>query len=291
MVSAAGVASDLAGAWYCTGGAVTGIARMDDNLKQHCAELDCCNQRGGRMLSVFDLLDAGTLDLDLAAYLMARISSGASFMVGALPGGAGKTTVMAALLNLAPADRPLAAATAEAVHSASQIQSTPRCYICHEISPAHYFCYLWGEALREYCGLGRCGHMLATNLHADDLVEARDQVCGENAVPIEDFGRFDLLVFLRVDGGLRPRRRIERVYCGDGGNGHRLIFDAAAGLVPDLDSPECVGDSAYARRCREFLERTWAAGTRTIEQTRQAVLEFFSASSPAAVSPAGRECA
>jgi hypothetical protein len=130
--------------------------------------------------------------------------------------------------------------------------------------------------------------MLATNLHADDLVEARDQVCGENAVPIEDFSRFDLLVFLRVGGGLRPRRRIERVYCGDGGNGHRLIFDAAAGLVPDLDSPECVGDSAYARHCREFIERTRAAGTRTIEQTRRAVLEFFSASSPAVASPAGR---
>jgi len=258
---------------------------MDGNLRQHCAELDRCNQRGGRMLSVFDLLDAGTLDLGLAACLMARISRGASVMVGALPGGAGKTTVMAALLNLAPADRPLAAATAESVQTAREIRSAPRCYICHEISPAHYFSYLWGEALRGYCGLARAGHMLATNLHADDLVEAREQVCVENAVPIEDFNRFGLLVFLRVDGGIGPRRRIEKVYCGDGASGHRLIFDAAVALVPDLDSPECVGDPAYARLCREFLERTRAAGTRTIEETRRAVLEFFSASIRAAVSP------
>ena len=263
---------------------------MNDDLRQHCAELNNCNQRGGRMLSVFDLLDAGTLDLGLAACLMARISRGASFMVGASPGGAGKTTVMAALLNLAPADRPLAAATAETVRSARQPRSALRCYICHEIGPGHYFSYLWGEALRVYCGLAHCGHMLATNLHADDLVEARDQVCGENAVPIEDFRQFDLLVFLRVDGGLRPRRRIEKVYCGDGSSGQRLIFDAAAALAPDLDSPECSGNAPYARSCREFLERTRAAGTRTIEQTRRAVLEFFTASPPGVASPAGREC-
>ena len=45
------------------------------------------NQRGGRMLSVFELLAARTLDLDLAAYFLARSSRGASFMVGARPEG------------------------------------------------------------------------------------------------------------------------------------------------------------------------------------------------------------
>ena len=38
------------------------------------------------MLSVFDLLEAGAVDLDLAAFLMARISHGASFMVEHLTG-------------------------------------------------------------------------------------------------------------------------------------------------------------------------------------------------------------
>jgi len=47
---------------------------MHDAIAKHCNELDRCNQRGRRMLSVFDLLAAKTLDLDLAAYLMARIS-------------------------------------------------------------------------------------------------------------------------------------------------------------------------------------------------------------------------
>ena len=45
---------------------------MNQAIAQHCRELDRCNQRGGRMLSILDLLDAGSLDLDLAAYLMAK---------------------------------------------------------------------------------------------------------------------------------------------------------------------------------------------------------------------------
>lgn len=233
------------------------------------------------MLSVFDLLEAGTLDLDLAACLMARISRGASFMVGASPGGAGKTTVMAALLNLAPADRPLTAATAESVRSGRQAGSVPRCYICHEVGRGHYFSYLWGEALREYCALAGCGHMLATNLHADDLDETCSQVCGQNGVPLDDFRCFDLLVFLRVGAGTGPYRRIAKVYCGDRGHGHRLLFDGAS-LAPDLDSPGRGGDAVYVRRCREFLEQTHAAGARTIEQTRRAVLGFLSACTPAA---------
>lgn len=60
----------------------------------HCAEIERCNQRGGRMLSIVDLIEAGTMTRELAAYSLAAIGAGASFMVGALPGGAGKTTVI-----------------------------------------------------------------------------------------------------------------------------------------------------------------------------------------------------
>jgi len=46
------------------------------------------NQRGGRMLSVVDLIEAGTLTLGQAAWLVDRVRSGDSFLVGARPGGA-----------------------------------------------------------------------------------------------------------------------------------------------------------------------------------------------------------
>ena len=43
-------------------------------------EIERCNQRGGRMLSIVDLIEAGTLSRELAAYALAAIGRGASFL-------------------------------------------------------------------------------------------------------------------------------------------------------------------------------------------------------------------
>jgi len=228
------------------------------------------------MLSVFDLLAAKTLDLNLAAYLMARISRGASFMVGSVPGGAGKTTVMCALLNFVPVDIPLIAATPEAVYKTSRATASSRaCYICHEIGSGQYFAYLWSDALRAYCRLSEHGHILATNLHADDLEEAREQVCGDNGVRRELFNRFELLIFLRIEGTyLKTRRRIEKVYSSDGISDHELLFDAANNKKIEPVGKGYVAETEYVGACRDFLGQM-ATGTRTIEQTRQEVVEFL----------------
>lgn len=227
------------------------------------------------MLSVFDLLEARTLDLELAAYLIARISRGASFMVGAVPGGAGKTTVMCALLNFVPIEMSLVAATSEAVHEATGSQ--PSCYVCHEIGSGHYFAYLWGHNLRDYCSLIDYGHMLATNLHADDPEEARDQVCGSNGVPIENFNRFELMIFMRMDvGSFTSKRWIDRVYSSNGSCDHVLIYDANQGVLPEPDSEGYLVDSGYVNACQVFLEEMLHSGVRTIEETRQHVVDFLS---------------
>ena len=86
-------------------------ADMQLHIDVHVREIDRCNQRGGRMLSLVDLIQAGSVDLPLAAYLAAAMRCGASLLVGARPGGAGKTAVMCALLNFLPdrtAIRPVA---------------------------------------------------------------------------------------------------------------------------------------------------------------------------------------
>ncbi len=246
---------------------------MDDAIARHCRELNRCNQRGGRMLSIFDLLDAGTMSLDLAAYLMDRISQGASIMVGARPGGAGKTTVMCALLNLLPPDVEITAATPEAVREAARRRDLKkRCYVCHEIGSGPYFAYLWNRDLRAYCALPDMGHLLATNLHADDLDEAREQVCAENAVPDLYFNRFDVILFLRVQGRQwNARRVVEKVYASGGITPHRLVFNA--GAFGDKMSYD--GDRRMP--CRAFLEEQLANGIRTIEETRERVVNWFSA--------------
>jgi hypothetical protein len=243
---------------------------MDESMSRHCAELNRCNQRGGRMLSIFDLLDAGTLDLDLAAYLVGRISRGASFMVGARPGGLGKTTVMCALLNFVPDDVEIVAATSEAVRHAAGDSTLPRsCYVCHEVGSGPYFAYLWDADLRAYCSLARIGHVLATNLHADDMEDAKQQVCVENGVSIADFNAFHLLIFLRMDRGLRTaRRRIDKVYASDGVSPHTLVFDASK-------RTNRLPDDSWVTRCRVFLDETLQTGVRTIEQTRERVVAFL----------------
>lgn len=227
------------------------------------------------MLSVFDLLDAGTLGIDLAAYLMARISRGASFMVGANPGGAGKTTVMCALLNLVPADMTLVPATAESVRRALEAQedNPVRCYVCHEFGAGHYYAYLWNRALRDYCTLSQRRHILATNLHADTIEQARYQVCSDNHVPAEDFRRFGLVMFMSVSGGwFEAKRRIETVWSSDGTSDHSLVYDLDGGLRRDAVD---AADRRYVKRCRRFLEQSYTNGVRTIEQVREAVVRFL----------------
>jgi hypothetical protein len=249
---------------------------MNDKITIHCDELNRCNQRGGRMLSIFDLLAAKTLDLDLAAYLMARISTGSSFMVGSVPGGAGKTTVMCALLNFVPVDVPLIAATPEAVYEAANTKVSPSraCYVCHEIGSGYYFAYLWADELRAYCGLSDQGHILATNLHADNLEQAKDQVCNTNSVPGEHFNKFELLIFLGIESHyIRAKRWIEEVYSSDSSSGHELIFRANDKNL-DENAKHYLADPEYVNTCRDFLTKI-PPDVCTIEDTRRHVVEFL----------------
>lgn len=258
------------------------LSDMHDAIAKHCDELDRCNQRGGRMLSVFDLLAAKTLDLDLAAYLMARISKGSSFMVGSVPGGAGKTTVMCALLNFLPIDLPIVAATDQAVYEAANGKLKQRsCYVCHEIGSGSYFAYLWADALRAYCGLFEDGHLLATNLHADNPEQAREQLCDTNGVPEKHFNKFELLIFMRIENGYNKTYRwIEEVYSGDGLPGHELIFHANDKRTIDENSERYLADPEYVAACRDFLMDI-SPNVRTIEDTRRQVVEFLRQNSSA----------
>ena len=52
-------------------------------------------------------IQAGTISIEMAAYAMRAMHEGASLLTAAGPGGAGKTTLMAALLNLLPLEVPI----------------------------------------------------------------------------------------------------------------------------------------------------------------------------------------
>ena len=224
------------------------------------------------MLSIVDLVEAGTVTRELAAYCLAAIGGGASFLMGALPGGAGKTTVMGALLNFVPAGVQLVPADGiESIERGMKVPpSSRRCFICHEIGSGPYYAYLWGEELRQYFRLAAAGHILATNLHADTYEQAREQICGTNGVPESTLRRMNLMFFLSVVRQGRGRRRIEEAWESDGRQPHRRIYDAssAAGAVgPSL----LVSDDAFAS-ARVVMDDLLAGGIRTIQEVRARIV-------------------
>ncbi len=245
------------------------------NVKHHCREIDRCNQRGGRMLSIVDLLDAETVTPELAGYLLAAIGQGSSFMVGAMPGGGGKTTVMGALLNFVPPDVELVPADGEdLVRQGLTDRSRRRCYICHEIGAGYYYAYLWGSVLADLMRLPSCGHLVATNLHADTIDQARDQLCLDNPVPDDSFDRFGLMLFLDVRRGVRSvQRRVTAVYEPDAAGPPHLVYEMnAGGRIESAESSQLV-DADALRMATDRIESLQANGARTIEQVRRFLLE------------------
>lgn len=67
-------------------------------VKHNLDEIENLSQRG-KTLSIVDLINTNTLDVDMSAHCLYAISCGASFLTAARSGNAGKTTLMACLLT------------------------------------------------------------------------------------------------------------------------------------------------------------------------------------------------
>ena len=240
--------------------------------EDHAAEIDRCNQRGGRMLSVVDLLDAGTLDTALAAYFLAVIGKGHSFMIGAGPGGAGKTTIMCALLNFIPRDMPLIVAADPRVIRAGLAGGSRACFLCHEIGRGHYFAYLWGAAAAAFFDLPAAGHMIATNLHADSREEARGQLVDDVGVSPGAFARVSLIAFVTAAPARGYARRIVAVYESDGA-GHRLVFGhVAAADIFERPEPSRLVTPREELAAARVLGGVTGSGARTVSEVRDAIV-------------------
>jgi hypothetical protein len=170
-------------------------------IRVHAQAINECNQRGGRMLSLIDLIDAGTVDLPLAAYLATTMRAGASLLVGARPGGAGKTAVMCALINFLPDDTTIRPAENAALlaNASRVVRPGTACYLAHEIGRGSYYAYIWGREARLFFALAAQGHIVASNLHADTLEETRAQLCRDNGVDPTHLAAVTLKVYLRVE--------------------------------------------------------------------------------------------
>jgi hypothetical protein len=242
-------------------------------ITSHVREIDRCNQRGGRFLSVLDLLDVGTVSPELAAYLGAAILDGHSFLVGAVPGGAGKTTVMGAFLNFVPPGVDLRAATEGTPGATLSRDDSRLCLICHEIGQGPYFGYLWGQDVRDFFELPTAGHMAATNLHADDVDQARQIICGGCGVSNEAFSSWPLFLFLRLEGRTWSDRKPVVHTAWEGPD--RLVYQRSA-TGWDMISEPSLGRVENRREILRLLEDLNRKRAFRLEDVRRAVLERFS---------------
>lgn len=208
------------------------------------------------MLSVVDLLEAGTLSMPQAAHLVARIEAGASWLIGARPGGAGKTTIMSALLAMLPPNEPVWIAGADSRWESAR---PGECIVAYEISPGPFHGYIWGGKVRQMAQRGTAGCRLVANLHADTVAEAREQIVGNCGASEEGFRAFNLFLPITLrSAGAGWERRVEQIW---------EVHNETWGEWAPPGTPP-----AREREIAHFLGDCAAKGLRTVEQVRLAWL-------------------
>ncbi len=186
-------------------------------------------QRGG-VLSVADLVARGTLSPELAAWLAWRVWQGDGWLVGASPGGAGKTTIMNALLGLLPhGERVMGVDDPHWVHAAP-----PATLVCAEIGPADICGYLWGAGVRALADAASRGCRVVSNLHADTLEQARRQVAVECGAGEPGFRRFCLFLPVELESvsGTITQRRVTCVHQAVADGWRSVTAETAASEAP-----------------------------------------------------------
>jgi len=244
------------------------------NLAQHVQALNACNQRGGRMLSLVDLVEAGSVDIHLAAYLAAMMQQGVSLLVGANPGGAGKTAVMCACLNFVPDNMVIQVldSTVDMVQTNRDEGVEKICYLAHEIGAGSYYAYVWGQQARHFFARTRIGYTIASNLHADTIEQTYDQLCRQNGIPRSLVDAVTLKIFLRMKrtkGGLH--RWLSHVYENDGVEDNLIWRGNADGSFMRILESRYVGPSLEGTM-EHFLSACQRRQIRRIEDVRRILL-------------------
>jgi hypothetical protein len=176
------------------------------------------------------LIQAETLSLGQAAWLAQRVLDGSSWLVGARPGGAGKTTVMSALLGLLPRSGTILLTNRDTGWEQSRRGD---CVVAYEIGNGSYDAYVWGSQVRVLAGLGCAGVRVVSNLHADDLPEALSQLRDGNGVREEHLRGFGMFLPIAVSRQfLGARRRVDRVYLAGADGWQEVSREAATALAP-----------------------------------------------------------
>jgi hypothetical protein len=253
----------------------------DSNEKRNRIEIEKLNQRGGRTLTIVDLIAAGTLTIEMAAHLMMRMKAGASILTGAVPGGAGKTTLLAAQLHAIPPESEIVPVDSrDALNPGAKVKSQSYTYLlAHEIGSGPYYGYIWNEMVAKYSSLNKKGNVrIASCLHADTLDEMREILFSPplNVAP-EDFAKVDLILFMSISGRYPSiKRRVSSMYEADGSGSHRLLYEYNARSDSFLSVHEgSRAVNAGLAQCMSLIEEACAKRLTDDRDYRKALLQFY----------------
>ena len=225
-----------------------------------------------------DLVQAGTISVEMAGYAMRAMAEGASLLTGARPGGAGKTTLMAAILGLLPPGVPIITVDDSRVirEGLRRLVTEPACYLAHEIGSGHWHGYIWGPDVADFFSMIDGERRIVSCLHADTLEEVTGILCSPPLrVARESLGRMHLILFMHVIPGPRGyRRRVASFWEADGHGGHRKVFRWNA--KADRYEPTAeLHDPAELGRYEGLIQGLVDDDDVEMEVVRRKVVEFY----------------
>lgn len=214
-------------------------------------------------LSITEILRAGTMPPRIAALLWLVIERGASLVLAADPPGAGKTTILTALLAFAPPEASMyfTRGWGETFRLPPLDPAGPPTYLMvNEISD-HLPVYSWGPYVQREIELASEGYTLLSTMHADTVDGVIEQLMEENDVPARSIGHlaFVMPIFVGAHNGRRVRRVSEVAVLEPLGPSYDRY--SVARWLPETDTYEILSTpaqvNAAARRLRleddEFL--------------------------------------
>ncbi len=249
-----------------------------DTETHNYRQIEMLNQRGGRTLSIVDLITARTISVEMAAYALRAMERGYSLLTGARPGGAGKTTLMASILHFLPPDERIVTVDHPDILAEGQERSVtdPACYLVHEIGSGHYYGYLWGRDVADLIAIAEGPHRIASCLHADTLEEMTNILClPPLRVDYDSLGCVGLILFIHAGRGPDGyRHRVTTFHEADGRGGHRLLFE----WNPAADTFRQVGELCNPDELEpyvNFVRELVADGESDCREVRAKVVEFY----------------